>query len=276
MTNPPFQIKLWGVRGSLPISGPAFRKFGGSTMCIEMRCGDHVLIFDAGSGILPAGRALVAEGQRDLSLFFTHCHYDHISGLPFFLPLYSAQSDIKVWSGHMAGKMTTLDMLTQFLRAPFFPIGLDVCSARLSTADFQPGDVLTPHPGIVIRTALLAHTGNAVGYRVEWGGRAAAVITDTEHVPGTLDPGVLGLMDNADLVLYDSTFGDEEFEKYQGYGHSTWQQAVRLAKASGTKKIGFIHHSIQRTDAELTQIEKRAKSLFAGAFCGRELQVIDV
>lgn len=276
MAKNKFQIKLWGVRGSLPVSGAAFRKFGGNTMCIEMRCGDHVLIFDAGSGILPAGVALTTEKKSDFSLFFSHCHYDHISGFPFFMPLYSAETTLKVWTGHLSGGLTTKEMLTQHLRRPFFPVGLEICSASLTTAEFLPGETLSPYAGITIRTTLLAHAGNAIGYRVEWDGRAVALITDTEHVPGTLDPGVLGLMENADLVLYDSTFDDAEFQDYQGYGHSTWQQAIRLAKASGARNVGFIHHSIQRTDAELSRIEKRAKRQFSGAFCGRELQILDV
>ncbi len=276
MTTDRFQIKLWGVRGSLPVSGPAFRKFGGNTMCIEMRCGDHVLLFDAGSGLLPAGAALKDEGQKDLTLFFTHCHYDHIAGLPFFPPLYCDKSRLKVWSGHLDGTMTTMQMIESYMRRPFFPIGPDLCHACIETDEFQPGTVLTPHPGITIRTAMLNHPGNAVGYRVEWGGRVVALITDTEHEPGTLDPAVLGLIAGADLFLYDATFTDEDFAAFKGFGHSTWQQGVRLAQASGAKSVGFIHHAKRRTDGQLTAIERRAKRLFPGAFCGREMQVIDI
>ncbi len=276
MTSDRFQIKLWGVRGSLPVSGPDFRKFGGNTMCIEMRCGDHVLLFDAGSGLMPAGTALKAEGKTDLTLFFTHCHYDHIAGLPFFLPMYCAKSTLRIWTGHLAGTMSTMDMINQYMRSPFFPIGPEICASCLTTGEFLPGDVLSPHAGITIRTAMLNHTGNSVGYRIEWAGRAVALITDTEHEPGTLDPAVLGLIENADLFLYDSTFTDEDFDGFRGFGHSTWQQGVRLAQASGAKKVGFIHHAKRRTDAELTNIERQAKRQFAGAFCGRDLQVIDV
>jgi phosphoribosyl 1,2-cyclic phosphodiesterase len=276
MTTDSFQVKLWGVRGSLPVSGPAYRKFGGNTICIEMRCGDHVLIFDAGSGLMPAGAALAAEGKKDLTLFFTHSHYDHVAGLPFFLPLYSDKAALKVWTGHLAGTMTTQDMIAAYMRAPFFPIGPEYCRACLDTGEFLPGDVLHPHPGITIRTAMLNHPGNSVGYRVEWGGRAVALITDTEHTPGTLDPAALDLIRDCDLFLYDSTFTDEDFASYKGWGHSTWQQGVRLALASGAKSVGFIHHAKRRTDTELTAIDRRAKRLFPGAFCGRDLQVIDI
>jgi phosphoribosyl 1,2-cyclic phosphodiesterase len=276
MTTDLFQVKLWGIRGSLPVSGPLFRKFGGNTMCIEVRCGDHVLIFDAGSGIVPAGSALKDEGKTDLSLFFTHCHYDHIAGLPFFLPLYSNMSTLNIWTGHLAGTMTTKEMIDDYMRKPFFPVGMEYCCATLGMGEFTAGDVLTPHPGITIRTIMLRHPGNAIGYRIEWKGRSVALITDTEHEPGILDPNVLQLIDKTDLFLYDSTFTDEEFESFRGFGHSTWQQAVQLATAAGVKRVGFIHHSKRRTDAELIKIERKAKALFPNAFSGREMQVIDI
>ncbi len=276
MTADRFVVKLWGVRGSLPVSGPDFATYGGNTICIEMRCGDHVLLFDAGTGLLPAGAALTAEGQRDATLFLTHSHYDHIAGLPFFFPLYSDKARLKIMTGHLAGTMTTQDLMATYMRAPFFPIGTEYCCARLDTGEFAPGDVLTPHPGVVIRTALLNHPGQAVGYRVEWGGRAVAVITDTEHVPGTLDENVMGLIRDCDLFLYDATFADEEFAAHAGWGHSTWEQGVRLAQAAGARQVGFIHHAIRRDDAELNAIDGHAKRLFPGAFCGRDLQVIDI
>jgi phosphoribosyl 1,2-cyclic phosphodiesterase len=276
MTEGRFEIKLWGVRGSLPVSGPQFRKFGGNTMCIEMRCGDHVLLFDAGSGLYPAGAALRAEGRQDLTLFFTHCHHDHIAGLPFFLPMYCNMSTVKFWTGHFDGSMTTKEMIVDYMRKPFFPVGPDVCAASLNTGEFRPGDVLTPYPGITVRTAMLNHPGNAVGYRVEWAGRAVAIVTDTEHQAGRLDPAVLDLIADADLFLYDATFTDEDYGPCKGFGHSTWQEGVRLAQAAGARAVGFIHHAKGRTDTQLMAIERQAKRQFPGAFCGRELQVISV
>lgn len=274
--QPKFQLKLWGTRGGLSVCGPQFQKFGGNTTCMEMRCGDDVIMFDAGSGALAAGHALAAEGCKDLTLYFTHTHYDHIIGLPFFKPMYCNQSRLKLWSGHMGSAMTTRQMLSEFMREPFFPIGPDYCSAGINARDFAVGDVLTPYPGVTIRTGMLNHPGNAVGYRVEFAGRSIAIITDTEHEPGTLDPAVLRLIDKVDLFVYDATFLDEEMATFKGFGHSSWQQAVRLAQAAGAKQVGFIHHSFNRTDAELTKIERAAKRLFPGAFCGRDLQVIDV
>jgi phosphoribosyl 1,2-cyclic phosphodiesterase len=271
-----FEIKLWGCRGSLPVSGPEYHAFGGNTICFELRCGPNVILFDAGSGIYPAGTALKAAGATDFTLFFSHWHYDHVVGLPFFVPLYDSASRLRVFSGHMPDAMSTRQMFSEFMRPPFFPIGPDKCCANIDFNDFRAGDVLSPHDGVTLRTGLLNHPGNAVGYRIEFDGRVIAIITDTEHEEGQLDPTVLDLIRDADLVLYDATFEDAEMDTYRGFGHSTWEQGLRLATAAGVKRIGFVHHSVTRSDAELEVIEQRARAAFPGAFCGHELQVISV
>ncbi len=276
MVPPRFEIKLWGCRGSLPVSGPDFQVFGGNTTCFEVRCGPNVILFDAGSGLYQASTALKAAGTTDLTLFFSHWHYDHIMGLPFFLPLYDPASRLRVFSGHMPDAMTTREMLSNFMRQPFFPIGPDMCCANIDFHDFHAGDILSPHEGVTLRTGMLNHPGNAIGYRIEFGGRVIAIITDTEHVDGQLDPAVIDLIRDADLFLYDATFEDAEMEFFRGFGHSTWQQGLRLAKAAGAKRVGFVHHSITRTDAELGAIEQLAQAHFPGAFCGRDFQVIAV
>jgi len=271
-----FQVRFWGVRGSLPVSGPDFHKYGGSTVCIEFRCGDEVLLFDAGSGILPAGRALNAEGRGKVSLFFSHCHYDHILGFPYFQPIFDPLASVNIWSGHLAGKMTTEDMLRSFMRPPWFPVNPDVCPARINCHDFQSGEVLTPAEGIVVRTGSLNHPGGCIGYRVEWQGRSVAVITDTEHTPGVFDPVIMSLIKNTDLFLYDACYTDEEMDRFRGFGHSSWQHAVLLAKAAGAKRVAMIHHAPWRTDQQLDEIEGLATAAFPGAFVAREGQVTEV
>jgi len=274
MDDDVFLVRFWGVRGSIPVSGPEFSRYGGNTSCIEMRCGKDTLLFDAGSGLRPAGRALRASGVTDFDLFFTHCHYDHIIGLPAFKPIYERGFKVTLWSGHLAGRMTTREMVDEFIRPPWFPVKLDICKANLDYRDFVSGDVLRPRDGVVVRTGSLTHPGGFIGYRVEWGGRVVAVITDTEHEPGKLDQAVLRLIEDADLVIYDCTYTEEEMERYRGNGHSTWQQGVKLCEAAGARGLALFHHEPSRTDGELDEMEKLAKDRFAGAFAARDGQTL--
>lgn len=270
-----FLVRFWGVRGSIPVSGPEFSRYGGNTSCIELRCGKHTLLIDAGSGLRPAGGALRMSGVTDFDLLFTHCHYDHIIGLPFFAPIYDRNVKLTLWSGHLAGRMTTRQMVDEFIRPPWFPVKLEACKASLDCRDFVAGDVLRPREGVVVRTGSLVHPGGAIGYRVEWGGRVVAVITDTEHEPDKLDRAVLGLIEDADLVIYDCTYTEEEMERRRGNGHSTWQQGVKLCEAAGARGLALFHHDPTRTDEELDEIEKLAKDRFAGAFAARDGQTLE-
>ena len=270
MTDNEFSVRFWGVRGSVPVSGPEFQRYGGNTACIEMQCGPHTLVFDAGSGIRPAGLSLVERNILDFDVLFTHCHYDHILGMPFFAPLYKPNAHVTVWAGHLAGIMTTREMLKAFMRPPWFPVPLEICHANITCNDFRANDVLVPREGVTIRTGSLNHPGNCVGYRVEWDGRAVALISDTEHVPGVLDPNVLALIQDADLVIYDANYVDEEMERYRGWGHSSWEQAIRLCEAAGARRLALFHHDKGRTEAQLGVIERNARKRFAGAFAARD------
>ena len=255
------------------MSGPEFVGFGGSTTCVEVRCGDDVLIFDAGSGLLPAGRALKVRGVKRTHLLFTHCHYDHIIGFPYFGGLFDPTATVDIWSGHMSAQTSTASMIHSFMHPPFFPIDPGLCPARIRFHDFAPGDVLTPEPEIILHTGLLAHPGGAVGYRVTWKGRSVAIITDTEHQPGTLDPAVLELIAGVDLFLYDACYTESEMALFRGFGHSTWQQAVLLAQAAGVGRVALSHHAPWRTDAELLDLEAQAQAVLPGAFFARDGQV---
>lgn len=270
MAASPFQIRFWGVRGSLPVPGPDTLRVGGNTSCVEVRCGERVLLLDAGSGVMNAGRSLASEGIRDFDLFLSHSHYDHIIGLPFFEPVFIEGARMTIWSGHLWGKLRTDDMVNQFMRPPYFPIDPGACCANLEYRDFQAGDVLKPYPGIIIRTFGLNHPGGAVGYRIDHDGRSMAYLTDTEHKPGTLDQNLANFIAGCDAVIYDCTFTEDEMVRYEGFGHSSWQQGVKLVKKARAKCLGIFHHALYRTDDELDAIEASAKAAFAGAFVARE------
>ncbi|TCN31431.1 MBL fold metallo-hydrolase [Sinorhizobium americanum] len=276
MQDDTFRVKFWGVRGSLPVSGEQFLRYGGNTPCIEIRCGAEVLIFDAGSGLREAGLSLMSEGVSEFDVFFTHTHYDHIIGLPYFKPIYRCSSAVRFWSGHLNGTMSTAEMISDFMRPPWFPVGPGICQASLDTVDFRPGDTLSPRKDVSIRTMSLVHPGGCIGYRVDWGGRAVALIYDTEHEPGILDPALLDFIAGADLLVYDCTYLESEMAAFRGYGHSTGIHGSRLAMAAGIPRLAMFHHDPSRTDAALAAMEQEVQAFFAGAFAARDHQVIDL
>jgi len=271
-----FSVKFWGVRGSLPVSGPAYLKFGGHTACIQVTCGNRNFLFDAGSGIVNAAAELRALEVDHVDLFFSHSHYDHILGLPYFGPLFDKSMSVDIWAGHLHGKMPARQMVEEFVRPPWVAEKLVIPAHGVNFHDFAPGDTLRPAPGVAITTAALNHPGGCVGYRIEWGGKSLAFVYDIEHRPGELDPVALALMAAADLVVYDSAYLDEEMEIYKGFGHSTWQQGVRLARTARAKRILFFHHMPMREDRDILAIERAAQAIFPNAAAARQDMKLDI
>ena len=267
--------RFWGVRGSIPVSDSRYARYGGNTSCVEIRCGESVLVFDAGTGVRPLGSVLVGEGCRDLDLFLSHAHVDHVVGLPFFAFAYRAGNSLRVWSGHQApGDGTTESAVRSLMSSPLLPISPDVFCADVSFRDFAAGDGLAPPGGVSIRTARLRHPGGATGYRVEHGGRSICYVTDTEHVPGAPDENILALVDGADILIYDAMFTDEEFPRHRGWGHSTWEEGARLSRAAGVATYAIFHHAPERDDEALDRIGAAAERLFPGAVVAREGMVL--
>ncbi len=265
-----FSVKFWGVRGSMSVSAPSHIGVGGNTSCVEVRCGDRVLIFDAGTGAHAAGRALRKEGVQHVDMLFSHCHYDHIFGLPFFGPFHCPENNIRIWAGHFLDGMTCEQMVSQFMKPPFFPVGPDCLKANIEYRDFDPGDRLDLGDGIVIETLRLNHPGGAVAYRVNFGNHAICYVTDTEHDDDVLDPGILAFINGADIVIYDATYTDDEFTQFAGYGHSTWQHGVELCDAGNVQTYVIFHHRLEHDDKTLDDIEAAARQAFAGSVLARE------
>lgn len=265
-----FSVYFWGVRGSIAVPGPTTQKYGGNTSCVEMRCGPHRLAFDAGTGFRELGCVLRDDNGVDADLFLSHTHLDHVVGLPFFCPVFNGTNRFHAWAGHLAPEMTLREALSRLMCPPLFPVPQEIFNAEIEHHDFTAGDVLSPRPGVIVRTAPLNHPDRATGYRVEYNGRAVCYVTDTEHVPGEPDSNILALIEGADLLIYDSTYTDEEFPDYVGWGHSTWQEGVRLCQAANVKKFALFHHEPERDDRALAAIEASAQNLFPGAFAARE------
>jgi phosphoribosyl 1,2-cyclic phosphodiesterase len=270
----PFSVRFWGVRGSIASPGPRTARYGGNTSSVEVRCGDRLLMFDAGTGLRYLGKSL--DGARlDTDIFFTHTHFDHVCGLPFFRPLFNSQNRFRLWSGHLRGAMTLKRVLSEFMMAPLFPVPPEVFSSSLEYRDFNGGELLTPAPGIAVSTAILNHPDGATGYRVEFGGRAICYVTDTEHVPGSPDRNILKLIDGADLVIYDSMYTDEEYRKFVGWGHSTWQEGVRLCKEAGAKRMVVFHHDPDHDDDTLDAIAREVDKALPGSVVAHEGLVLE-
>ena len=268
---PPFTIRFWGVRGTVATPGPATARYGGNTSCIEVRCGDALLIFDLGTGARLLGNHLAALGTCSGHVFLTHTHLDHILGFPFFRPAYSAANRFDLWAGHLKSQQLDLHAtLCELMREPLFPVPLGLMHAELTFHDFQAGAVLQPAAGVTLRTAALNHPGGATGYRLQFAGRSFALVTDTEHVPGRPDGAVLELIAGADLVVYDTTYTDAELPRFTGWGHSTWEEGVRLCRMARAKRLVAFHHDPDRDDAALDRIAKELDAAMPGALVAAE------
>jgi phosphoribosyl 1,2-cyclic phosphodiesterase len=268
-----FRVRFWGVRGSIAAPGPATARYGGNTSSIEVRCGDRLVLLDGGTGLRYLGNALLAEAPLDADLFFTHTHFDHVCGLPFFKPFFQPENSFRLWAGHLGAGLTLHRVLREFMMAPLFPVPPDVFKAKIEYRDFKGGETppLPGAPEITVRSAPLNHPDGATGYRIEYSGKSVCYVTDTEHVPGKPDRNVLGLIDGADIVIYDCMYTDEEYARsYVGWGHSTWQEAVRLCKAARVKKLVVFHHDPDHDDDRMDAIGREVAAAMPGAVVARE------
>lgn len=274
-TSADFSVRFWGVRGSVSCPGPDYVRYGGNTSCLEVRCGPHILIFDGGTGLRPLGQDLVKDGPITADLFFTHTHLDHMVGVPFFAPLYQKDSNIRLWAGHLEPPRSIKDALSGMMVEPLFPVPPEVFSSKPSFHDFKAGATLNPFPGVSVRTAALNHPNGATGYRVDWKGKSICYITDCEHDGHGPDKGIVELIKGADIFIYDSTYTEDEYPRFKGWGHSTWQEGVRIANAAGVKTFVIFHHDPSHTDDVMDLIAADAAQARRGAIVAREGLVLE-
>jgi phosphoribosyl 1,2-cyclic phosphodiesterase len=244
---------------------------------VEVRCGDHLVIFDAGTGLRLLGNELVqAAAGVNTDIFLSHCHIDHIAGLPFFAPFFLPASQIRVWAGNLLPERALAQVARTVMSEPLFPSAAGIFRANITFRDFHAGAVLEPRPGVTVRTAPLNHPGRATGYRLEYRGCSIAYITDTEHRPGELDPQVMALADGVDLLIYDCNYTDDEFVARAGWGHSTWQEGVRIANAAGAEALAIFHHDPDHNDDFLDGVQAQARALHPGAVVAAEGMVLAI
>ena len=233
-----FTIHFWGVRGSIACPGPETVRYGGNTPCVEMRVGGNRLIFDGGTGLRVLGQSLLSQMPVEAHLFFTHSHWDHIQGFPFFTPAFIKGNRFHIYGTVAPNKATIKQRLNDQMLHPNFPVPLQIMGADLKFYDVAVGEKFDIGD-VTIENARLNQPGESVGYRVSWQGYTAAYVTDTEHFADHLDQNVLYLAENADVMIYDATYTNDEYNSpvnpKVGWGHSTWQEAVKIAVAAKVK-----------------------------------------
>ncbi len=276
MTN--FQVGFWGVRGSIASPGALTAGVGGNTSCVEVRCGDELLILDAGTGLRGLGDELLRRGQRRVELLLSHLHWDHVQGLPFFVPLYLPGTEL-VLHGPAFGRGRLERALSRQMSAPGFPVDFADVGASVSLVERRHGSRFAIGD-VKVTAAKLNHPGGVLGYRIEYAGRTLVYATDTEHYR-CVDPALRDLAQGADVLVYDAQYTPEEYRgelgpSKVGWGHSTFESGAELCGAAGVKQLVLFHHDPRRSDAAVEAIEDRARALLPGTIAAREGMVIDL
>jgi phosphoribosyl 1,2-cyclic phosphodiesterase len=260
-------IRCWGARGSIPVSGQGYLKYGGNTTCIEVRTkGNEVVIVDAGSGIRNIGNALVRENQFEYSILFTHYHWDHLLGLPFFKPIYLNGAHIDVY-GPLHRQDSLNETISKVMVAPYFPVDLNNVPSDI--VYHEVGDSCFQIKSLMITPISLSHPNLCLGYRIVEDDKCFVFFTDNELTfkhPGALDHSdYLDFASHADLLFHDAQFIQEEYELRKGWGHSVHTHALSLALESDVRGLGLFHHDPERTDDALDAIIEDCKQSLANS-----------
>ena len=270
-----YQARFWGVRGSIACPGPDTIRYGGNTSCIQVTCGDRLIILDGGTGLRPLGEHL-AGSVVDADMLFTHTHFDHVSGLPFFMPMYKPGNQFRLWAGHLQNGDGLKDVLCKLMVAPLFPVPMEVMGASVACREFRAGDRIELAPGVRVSTTLLNHPNGATGYRIEYRGRSLCYVTDTEHDGGAADERIVELVRGADYFIYDCNYTTEEYARHTGWGHSTWEVGVDLADRADVGTFVIFHHDPAHDDQFMDDIAAAAERRRAGTLVAREGMTLDL
>ena len=272
------RVHFWGVRGSIPVSGERFLKYGGNTTCIVFEHDGEYIIIDGGTGLKAFGESLSGEPVK-ATLMFTHVHWDHIQGLPFFGPAFHPASQLSVCGVSRDG-WEFKDILSLQMTPPTFPVSLDVLSGIKEISDLQVNQSYQIGP-FSVKALEQNHPNGVVVYRVEAGGHRVVFATDVEHGGEGLDPELIELCRDCDLLIHDAQYSEDEYygrngPSRQGWGHSMWREAVELAELSGAQHLALFHHDPSRADEGVDGIESEAQGIFGSSFASREGTTFDL
>jgi phosphoribosyl 1,2-cyclic phosphodiesterase len=270
------RVEFWGVRGTAPASGKNFVKYGGHTPCaaVESEAGDIVIV-DAGTGIRRLGDSLMARsgsGALEIHLFLTHFHLDHVIGLPFFAPIYSARTRITFYSPILLKEAEK--WLSGLMTGRYFPVGFRETASR---KDFQRIEEESFSIGkLKIFTCPLNHPQGSVAYKIAEKENAIVFATDTEPPEDGKDEQLAGFIRGAACFVCDATFSPEEYSRRQGWGHSTWQHGTDLAREAGARKLLLSHLNPEHDDRRVDEMVRRARREFRLTAAAREGLCIEI
>jgi len=281
MKDDSMRLKFYGTRGSIPVCDAGFQQFGGNTTCFQITFTDtnRIAIIDAGTGLRNLGRDLRAIGhyQDELVIGFTHFHWDHIQGFPFFAPAYNPEQKITILT---LGRNQTIGDLREIFEVPlqsqYFPVQLDRMGAQFEFLKIEDASMYaSKHFAGVnnVETTVTAqrhnHPGGAYGCRIERNGKVLVICTDVEHGE-EIDPQVVELSRGADLLVHDAQYTAEELRTHRGWGHSSLDQAMQVAEMAGVKRLAMTHHDPEHDDDFLVRMEKLCQERFPNTQFARE------
>jgi phosphoribosyl 1,2-cyclic phosphodiesterase len=253
------QARVWGCRGSLAAPGAETVRYGGNTSCIEVRLASgHVLVLDAGTGIRALGAAMESDPVDEVHILLTHLHMDHLQGLGFFRPLFRPGVDVHIW-GPPSPVQSLADRIAIYLSPPLFPVALSDIPSTLTFHNASEDPVTIG--SATVRAANVAHQGPTVGYRIEEAGRSFAYLPDHEPSLGVeladQPPSWISGHDVArdvDVLFHDAQYGDDEYPKHVGWGHSAFEHVISFARKAEVGTVVLFHHDPYHTDDELDQL----------------------
>ena len=271
-----FQIKFWGVRGTLPCSGSDYQIYGGNTCCVSVVSGKSLIVFDAGSGMFPLGQWILTQEFHNIHVLLSHVHFDHIIGFPYFQPIWKAGNAISIYGGSLADEGGLEKFFEEKMNHPLFPGALArMAQANLTFVDIKPGSPFSLEDKIQVKTFALNHPGGSTGYRLEVGGKSLCYLTDTEHKIGSHDSTLVDFVKGSDCLIYDGAYTPEEHKKKIGWGHSTWEEAAYIAKAANVKKLVLYHHDPSHKDSFMNEIEIKLKNAYPQSVVARQDMTIN-
>jgi phosphoribosyl 1,2-cyclic phosphodiesterase len=259
-------VTFHGVRGSTPCDGEHLARYGGNTSCVALECeGQPPVVFDLGTGLRNYGTALLDAGRASAfqaTVLLSHLHWDHVQGLPFFVPLHDPGSVVHVY-GPRQQDGPLAEVFEGLMRPPYFPIRPDQLEGAVLFRD--AGDDDFPVHDAKVRSRWIRHVGPTLGYRVDWHGVTVAYLSDHGQGCGLgqsddfIPDEVLELCDGVDLLIHDAQHTPSEFEMKRHWGHCTVDYALHVAKQSGARTVALFHHDPAHGDDELDELERGAK-----------------